>query len=657
MLALRLYSFSAAVKTMDCRKRNALKTSLGLVIALAFSLIASETTWGQIRTKRPDRGTYKPPTMQGNSPKKPARSAKAVRSGKLAPVVRDFNLTRAPSPIQRDGVRNSEQLVETELEEATRQARVQIPRKGQTRQIEKSRVRVASRQQKNLSIPTPPPEEAFPAGRGNPKRLMFNNGVVVTGETILAEPLPPETVHAPTIQAVPTAEPPIAETPIPHPVEMQDPVETPIPHPPVSQGEIVNEGDVVYDEGYYQEPVMMDEFPVGSCDGCDSCGVTACDAMGGCGPCARLPKANGFISFSPDNWFGSVELMMMWRNGDRLPALVTTGPDDDATGGETPEERAGRLDVPLTAVLVGDTRQYTDLTGGGRLQIGTWLDSAQQRSLVLRGWFAGEEEFGFSANQGNFPVIARPFFNVTDGEVPAQDTQLIAFPNRVDGTVSVSGDSNVYGGDLSIRQFWYGQSDIVVDLLYGYQYMRFDESLSIQSTSVSLDDDFAPIGAVISVDDAFNIENEFHGGQLGLASRCRYGCWSFDSLAKLGFGSLARRANLRGTTTTSVDAATAVDPNGLLVRNTNDGSTTDHTFAWVPELDFTLAYHRFPNYEVTFGYHIIALTESLRVSDAIDRDLAVNLADPPTGQQSPARAFEHNTFYVQGLHFGLQYVH
>ena len=154
----------------------------------------------------------------------------------------------------------------------------------------------------------------------------------------------------------------------------------------------------------------------------------------------------------------------------------------------------------------------------------------------------------------------------------------------------------------------------------------------------------------------FDVENEFHGGQLGLASMCRYGCWSFSSLAKVGFGSLARRANLSGQTTTSVDAVTAVDPNGLLVRSTNAGDTTDHTFAWVPEIDLTLGYRRFPNYEVTFGYHIVALTESLQVSDVIDPDLAVNLAAPPTGRQAPARAFEHDTYYVHGLHFGIQYI-
>ena len=175
-----------------------------------------------------------------------------------------------------------------------------------------------------------------------------------------------------------------------------------------------------------------------------------------------------------------------------------------------------------------------------------------------------------------------------------------------------------------------------MDVLYGYQFMRMNEDLNISSTSTSLDGDFAPIGSVISVADSFDIANEFHGGQLGIASRYRERCWSFNGLAKVGFGSLRRRAKLAGSTFTSIDGADAVDPNGLLVRSTNSGTITDHTFGWVPELDLSLGWHRYPRFDLTVGYHIIAMTDALQVCDAIDPNLAVNLSEPPTGQQRPA---------------------
>ena len=114
---------------------------------------------------------------------------------------------------------------------------------------------------------------------------------------------------------------------------------------------------------------------------------------------------------------------------------------------------------------------------------------------------------------------------------------------------------------------------------------------------------------------------------------------------------------MQGTTTTGIDGTQATINEGLLVRNTNSGQRTDHTFGWVPELDFTVGYHRFPQWEVTFGYHIIALTDALQVSGAIDPNLASNLSVPLVGREAPQSAFRFDTFYVQGLHFGIEHVY
>jgi hypothetical protein len=341
--------------------------------------------------------------------------------------------------------------------------------------------------------------------------------------------------------------------------------------------------------------------------------------------------------------------MLMFRRGDRPPTLVTTGPDTD-------EDTAGEIGDPNTSVLVGGDSILKDVTAGGRLTLGTWIDHSQSRSLVLRAWFAGEETFGFNRNQDQTPVLVRPFLNVSDDQAAAQDTQIIAFPNLATGNINVQASSEVFGGDISVRQLWYEKYGATVDVLYGYQYMRVAEDLRISSTSTSLDDDFAPVGSVISIRDSFDTENDFHGGQFGFAGNYREGCWSFNSLAKVGFGQLRRRANLSGSTTTSIDAATAVDPNGLLVRSTNAGETTDHTFGWVPELDFSIGWHRYRNFDMKIGYHVIAMTDAVQTSNTIDPALRVNLSDPPTGQQRPSVGLSYDTYYIQGIHFGLQYV-
>ncbi|QDT06850.1 hypothetical protein K227x_52710 [Rubripirellula lacrimiformis] len=432
-------------------------------------------------------------------------------------------------------------------------------------------------------------------------------------------------------------------------------------HQAINQPRVFEEPTVIYDQSYGQEMEFGGGMHGGGCDhcgsfdvgcGCESvgCGMGGCDSMGcdsGCG-CGR-GISNGSICFSRDQWFGGIDLMLMFRNGDRLPPLVTTGPSTDPV-------TAGQLNQAGTSVLAGGTTEYKDASFGLRLTLGTWLDSSQCRSLVFRGWAVAEESFSFGSDQNRHAVLTRPFF-ATDVTPAEQATIVAAFPGAASGSIHARGSSNVFGGDISVRQFLFGQYGGTVDLLYGYQYMRLDENLNVSSESLSLDGTFGPAGSVISVADSIDAINDFNGGQLGLSTRYREGCWSFQGLAKVGFGSLRRTAKRSGSTRRENGSDVFVEPEGLLVRSTNSGTTTDHAFGWVPELDMSLGWHRFPHFDVTLGYHIIAMTDALQVSGAIDPNLASNLSSPLVGSQTPSPALRYDTFYVQGIHFGLQYVY
>ncbi len=406
------------------------------------------------------------------------------------------------------------------------------------------------------------------------------------------------------------------------------------------------------------ETVIWDEAPIlhdDTCDGCSECDSYGCDSYG----CDSIGPhhghwthrwANAFLPLDRSRWFGNIELLLMFPKGDRLPPLVTTSTSNDP-------DLAGQLDQADTEILYGNERVLNELRAGGRLTLGAWIDPSCCRSLVLRGWYGGNDTDSFATNDSKHPVITRPFFNVSDGQVPEQDTQIIAFPNRATGSISVEASSEVFGADISARQKWFSRFGGTVDLLYGYQFMRMSEDLSISSTSISQNEDFAPLGSLLAIDDRFGAENEFHGGQFGLASRYREGCWSFHGLAKVGFGSLRRGVALSGETLTSNGGINATDPNGLLVRSTNVRVENDYTFGWVPELDFSLGWQQYPRFDVTVGYNIIAMTDAIQVSGLIDPDLAVNLSDPPLGAQRPSRRANYRTYYAQGIHFGLRYVY
>ena len=389
--------------------------------------------------------------------------------------------------------------------------------------------------------------------------------------------------------------------------------------------------------------------------GCDACGFdigcgcesSVCD-YGGCDaaprPNPRPAMQRGRLSFDRCDWFGSVDVLLNWRDPTSLPTLVTTGSGDSSV--------AGTIGNASTTNLVDGT-VFDDLAAGGRVTIGTFLDDCRQRSLVLRGWYGGEDEFSFFGDQNQFAILTRPFNNVTTDAAGVADTVLINFPGEVQGSLAIEANSEVYGGDASFRQIIHQGLGASIEMLYGYQFMRLEEGLNIRSTATSLDDAFAPIGSVISIADDFESSNEFHGGQIGLAMRYNEGCWGFRGLLKTGFGSLQRRVVLGGSTTTTIDAATAVDPQGLLVRNTNAGVTRDRTFAWTPEVDATLTYRRFPNYDISVGYHLMVMTDAVRLGDVFDPNLSSNLSTPLVGSASPTLAFRDETFFVQGIHFGL----
>ena len=386
-----------------------------------------------------------------------------------------------------------------------------------------------------------------------------------------------------------------------------------------------------------------------TCDSCDS-DVWSCDSMCCDGVDCHCEKAWNFPivnHFRSDHWFAKTELMLMWRNGDRLPPLVTTGPSNDSA-------TAGRLGEPGTEVLFGEERTLIDLRAGGRFTLGAWLDDRECQALVGRYWFAGQESTHFQTDDSETPVIARPFFNLNSSP-PAEDTLLIAFPGaRENSRISVNGTSDVFGADISVHQFLYGKYGGTIDLVYGYQYMRLDEDLSIFSTLTNSDTSGpTPVGTIIDVNDSFEAISEFHGAQIGFASHYRERRWSFNSLIKFGFGSLNRIAKRSGTTSTTVGVDTAVTNEGLLVNDNNSGRTSDRTFGWIPELDVTLGYRITPKLDATFGYNLIAMTDAVRVSGTMDPGLAVNsISNSPL---APSPSMRYSTFYIQGIHFGLQY--
>ncbi|GIW98665.1 MAG: hypothetical protein KatS3mg111_1998 [Pirellulaceae bacterium] len=406
----------------------------------------------------------------------------------------------------------------------------------------------------------------------------------------------------------------------------------------------------VWDEGasYETRGAAVEACGAFGCDGfgCDCCGggysaiaptcTTPCPP--GCGPLMAL-------------WYRlrvRAELPLYWRRAHGPPALVTTSPAGTAPG------VAGELGQPTTQVLFGEQPIGDDVSLGMRLTFSTWLDESECFGVDVRYWNAGDRDDLFAFDSSDFPILARPFLNTTVLNTPTPDAQLVAYPGDSEGAIDVLLTSRVDGVDLGMRRLLYRDRYTRVDWLSGYKYVGIDEGLIIESHTLVTGNNNNLQGATIDVRDQFDTENRFHGGTYGIMSTRRIGRLHIETMFRMGLGNLTRRVRLRGTTTTASGGATNVEPQGLLVRDTNSQPFTDDTFIIVPEVGINLGWALRPGLDFTVGYHYMLIPKVAQASRQLDKDLAVNLSDPLVGSLDPQLDFEERKYWLNSLGLGLQ---
>lgn len=378
--------------------------------------------------------------------------------------------------------------------------------------------------------------------------------------------------------------------------------------------------------------------------GC-GCGSQGCNACG----CGASPSYFDNCNTRCDTGFGRIEYLMWWSRGRSVPPLATTSPNG------TPQADAGVLTDPDTEVLFGDEDIGNRLRSGGRITVGRTI--GQTGEFSVNGRFFGMEDSQasfFAASDGD-PILARPFFNVVLGQ---SDALLVAFPGITDqGSIGIQAHNDVIGADVYLRNIFWWDECKRVDFLVGYQFSRIDDSIFIDSDFTSIDPfSTNPVGTTFSVSDSFRMQNEFHGGQIGVITEWKRGRAWFELLTKVAVGNMRERAILRGETVrTEPNLAPTVDASGLLVQGTNAGDRVRDELAFIPELGFTVGYHLNSRLSLTMGYSFIYWSDVLLAGDQID--LQVNLSQNPgpiVGDPRPSFAFNDSDFWLQGLSFGAE---
>ena len=341
--------------------------------------------------------------------------------------------------------------------------------------------------------------------------------------------------------------------------------------------------------------------------------------------------------------WGGAEYLLWWVQGQRIPALVTTSPAGTAPG------QAGVMGVPGTSVLFGDSRLNDAARSGVRLSLGMWLDDCHTCGIGGEFFILANQTDSFTGRSTGLPILARPFINVLNG---LPDAQIVAYPGLANGGISASAESQLLGASGFVRHVLCCGCDYSVDALAGYRYLNLDERVSV-AEQVQTAPGVQP-QANFLVADAYQAQNQFHGGDIGLAAQLIRGRFSFGILGKLGIGANVRDVTITGSTGISTPGAPPANFNGGLLTTGRTGHFSDCAFALVPELRLGVGYQLSRCVRLTVGYNIMWWTNVARAGDQVN--LAVNpqlLAPPlvPVAYQAPA--IRDSTLWIQGLTAGL----
>lgn len=354
-------------------------------------------------------------------------------------------------------------------------------------------------------------------------------------------------------------------------------------------------------------------------------------------------------------WFRG-EYLMWWGQGADVPPLVTTSPDG------TIREEAGVLGLEDTTILFGDETYGSDTRSGGRFTLGYWLQPCQF-GLQASYLFLGEHSERYDASSEGDPILARPFFNIQDGQ---QDSKPIAFDGVdgqetafvVDGSIHVDLTTSFEEAEVLFRRVLYQRPAGRLDFLLGYQFVRLEDGLRIDESTTSRNQQGVVPGTTIELFDQFDTGNEFNGGELGLVFEERLCRWSLEMLLKLGIGSTHSQVAIHGRTVTTVpDFDPVTTQGGLLALPSNIGDYERDQFTVIPELGVTLGYDLTCNLRATFGYTFIYWSKVARPGDQIDLDVNQSQFSGGTlvGEARPAFSWVTTDYWVQGLNFGFDY--
>jgi hypothetical protein len=295
---------------------------------------------------------------------------------------------------------------------------------------------------------------------------------------------------------------------------------------------------------------------------------------------------------------------------------------------------------------------------GVRLNTGFWFGAGSNWGLDVSG-FALEKKslHAFYASQGS-PILTRFYNDIGDDQETYLLFSNIDPANSYSGSIGAGAEvSNLYSVDASLRYNGFRVFADNADWLFGLRYMKFDESLFINSVA-NLSD-----GRILQVNDRYDVRNDFYGAQIGLNSRwVGWRGFSYDGTFKLAVGGVRQRATVGGYNAfINQDGTVDAQNTGLWATGSQIGSFSKGKFAVIPEANFNLSYNVTDRFAITVGYTAMIISNVVRVGSIINPNVNettlryVGQTRAPDGQPNPQFRFNDTGMWIQGVNFGFRF--
>jgi hypothetical protein len=342
------------------------------------------------------------------------------------------------------------------------------------------------------------------------------------------------------------------------------------------------------------------------------------------------------------------------------------------------------LGQPGTTILFGDS----EVNGGGRAGVdtilGMWLDCGHTWGLEANFFDAGGNTTNYDSGLSNgYPILARPYVDVTNPLDQFNSSELVAFPDLLAGQVTVHASDDFHSAGFDLRRNLIcccecceccdcgGQcgSDcrgdgsncccgrvFRLDLTAGYRNYGLSDDLDIQEHLVTLASQ-AQTGTQFNIIDSFRTRNYFNGGELGLIGTVYRGRWSCQFSTQLALGINSEIVHINGATNIITPDGTVTSyPGGLLALQTNIGDYARNQFVVVPQFGLEIGYQFTAHLRGFLGYDFLYWGQVLRAGDQINLHIDTGNIPPPlpgAGPQ-PSFAFNSTSFWAQGIRLGAE---